>query len=177
MAYPASCIGAHVSDCPNHQVHRTTPFATRGAVAMGGNFGYEFDLNTISEEQRQAVAKQVAFYKEIRQTVQSGDFYRLKSPFEGNNCAWMFTSADKKEALVCFVNVLAIPNDSQPILRLQGLNNELDYSIKQVELGEAGRERIADEKVLGGHRLINGNLRLAGVDGDFASRTYHLKAV
>ena len=30
MLYPLSCIGAHVSGCPNHIAGRMTPFHTRG---------------------------------------------------------------------------------------------------------------------------------------------------
>ena len=41
MIYPLSAMGAHVSDCPNHIVGRTTPFETRGNVALAGTFGYE----------------------------------------------------------------------------------------------------------------------------------------
>src|SRR5690606_10258605 len=36
MVYPLSTIGAHVSDCPNHVLGRTTPFETRGYVAQIG---------------------------------------------------------------------------------------------------------------------------------------------
>ena len=43
MLYPLSCIGAHVSGCPNHIAGRMTPFHTRGIVAMAGTFGYELD--------------------------------------------------------------------------------------------------------------------------------------
>ncbi len=50
MFLPASAMSAHVSDCPNHQSGRTAPLDTRANVAMTGQFGYEFDLNTLSDE-------------------------------------------------------------------------------------------------------------------------------
>ena len=62
MLYPASAIGAHVSDCPNHQTHRTTPFATRGIVALSGTFGYELDLNKMTDEERALIREQVTMY-------------------------------------------------------------------------------------------------------------------
>jgi len=46
LVYPIISMTAHVSVSPNHQLHRITPFETRGAVAMSGNFGYELDLTT-----------------------------------------------------------------------------------------------------------------------------------
>lgn len=97
MVYPASSMGAHVSAVPNHQVHRITPLETRGHVAMSGNFGYELDLTKLTEAEREDIRKQVSEYKELRMLIQYGDFYRLLSPFEGNETAWMFVSADKKK--------------------------------------------------------------------------------
>jgi alpha-galactosidase len=100
IVYPISSMGAHVSAVPNHQVDRITPLETRGHVAMSGNFGYELDLTKFTEEEKATVKEQVAIYKEIRHLVQFGDFYRLLSPFVGNETAWMFVSDDRKEAFV-----------------------------------------------------------------------------
>lgn len=38
IVYPPSAMSAHVSACPNHQTKRTSPFKTRGDVAMAGAF-------------------------------------------------------------------------------------------------------------------------------------------
>ena len=35
--------------------------------------------------------------KEYRELIQFGTFYRLKSPFEGNETVWMTVSEDKKQ--------------------------------------------------------------------------------
>lgn len=55
--YPISAVGSHVSAVPNHQTGRSTSIETRGTVAMAGSFGYELDLNILSEEEKQEVAK------------------------------------------------------------------------------------------------------------------------
>ena len=52
FGYPVSTMGAHVSAVPNHQTGRVTPLATRGCVAMAGTFGYELDLNKMTEEEK-----------------------------------------------------------------------------------------------------------------------------
>ena len=41
LAYPARCIGAHISGVPNHITGNTTRARTRGLVAMCGTFGFE----------------------------------------------------------------------------------------------------------------------------------------
>ena len=92
MVYPIISMGAHVSAVPNHQVDRITSLAMRGDVAMSGNLGYELDLTKLTEAEKIAVKAQVARYKEIRKLIQFGDFYRLKSPFEGNETAWLFVN-------------------------------------------------------------------------------------
>ena len=41
------------------------------------------------------VKEQIEFMKENRELIQmDGDFYRLRSPFEGNDTAWMVVSQD-----------------------------------------------------------------------------------
>ena len=40
------------------------------------------------------------FVKQYRQLLQFGTFWRLRSPFEGNETAWMTVSPDRSTALV-----------------------------------------------------------------------------
>ena len=64
--FPTVTMGAHVSACPNHQVGRTTPLATRFAVAAAGNLGYELDLKKLLKEEKKEVREQIAEYKRRR---------------------------------------------------------------------------------------------------------------
>ncbi|MCS7460625.1 alpha-galactosidase [Paenibacillus doosanensis] len=170
IVYPVSTMGAHVSAVPNHQVHRTTPIEMRGHVAMSGNFGYELDLTKFTAEDKEAVRRQVAAYKQLRPLIQFGDFYRLLSPFEGNETAWMFVSEDRTEALVAFFQVLAKPNAPLSKLRLKGLDPDKDYRVLDVD-GAA-----AEASVFGGDELMHIGLNLPQWKGDFRSRLYRLTA-
>ena len=127
MCYPVSSIGSHVSVVPNHQVFRTTPLHTRANVACFGTFGYELDLNRLPEEELEEVKKQIVFMKEYRELLQFGTFYRIKSPFEGNETVWMTVSEDQKTALVGYYRVLNGSNQPYSRVRLQGLNPDLLY--------------------------------------------------
>lgn len=164
IVYPVSAMGSHVSAVPNHQVGRITPLRTRGDVAMSGNFGYELDLTKLSEEEKAVIKRQVGDYKALRGLVQSGDLYRLKSPFTGNETAWMFVSEDKKQAVVFYFRVLAEPNAPLRRLQLRGLNAGFDYRISQ--LGTSYR----------GDRLMHFGLNLPQIDGDYASAWFKLDA-
>ena len=164
LAYPLSTMAAHVSIVPNHQVNRTTPFRTRGTVALTGAFGYELDLQLLTEEEKLEVRRQISFFHEMEPLLHSGDLYRLLSPFTGNAAAWMVVSRDRKEALVSYVNILAEPNPATRFLPLRGLDPELHYSIN-------------NETHRPGDGLMQIGLPLPFIMDDFTSSQWLLRAL
>lgn len=131
LVYPLVSMGSHVSAVPNHQLCRTTPLETRGNLAFFGTFGYELDLNSLNEKEFDLVKKQIAFMKQYRELIQiDGDFYRLKSPFEGNETAWIVVSQDKESALALFYQRLHKVNGSWIRLKLAGLDPNRRYEVK-----------------------------------------------
>nr|WP_296958832.1 alpha-galactosidase [uncultured Mediterraneibacter sp.] len=174
MCYPISSIGSHVSVVPNHQVFRNTPLHTRANVAYFGTFGYELDLNKLSNEEIEEVKMQIQFMKEYRQLLQFGTFYRLKSPFEGNETIWMVVSEDQSTVLVGYYRVLNGVNLPYSRVKLQGLDPEKLY-----ENVLANTENYGDELMNLG--LITTDVTAGEVPGDaepctdFESRIYILK--
>lgn len=164
MVYPASSMGAHVSAVPNHQVGRNTSLKMRGNVAMSGNFGYELDLTKFTEGEKEEVKAQVAEYKELRELIQFGDMYRLLSPFEGNETAWMYVSEDKAEAFAAFFRVLAVPNGPVRRLTLKGLDPNKEYYID------------GKKDTYGGDELMYAGLTIPHLHGDFQSVVWRLKS-
>lgn len=130
LVYPISCMGAHVSACPNEQVGRRTPIETRGNVACTGAFGYELDLNRLNSEEIEIVKKQIAFYKENRRLITEGNFYRLCSPFETNFAAWETAALDRQRAIVTVTRILSEINGPYRRLPLCGLLAEQKYHIE-----------------------------------------------
>ncbi|OKP82494.1 alpha-galactosidase [Paenibacillus sp. P32E] len=165
IVYPLSAMGSHVSAVPNHQVQRNTSLELRGHVAMSGNFGYELDLTKFTEEEKAAVKAQVALYKELRPLVQFGEQYRLLSPFEGNETAWLIAAEDQSEAVVVYVRTLAEPNDKLYYLRLKGLDPDADY------------EWLEGGGVYGGDHLMYAGLPLPALHGDFQSILWRFRRV
>src|SRR5699024_3303188 len=105
---------------------RITPIETRGVVAMSGNFGYELDITKLPECEKEIIKEQVKLYKEIRETIQFGKYYRLSSPFENNDAAWMYISKDCEEIIVSFLRKLAKPNLNFFFLKLVELEKISD---------------------------------------------------
>ena len=165
LAYPISTMTAHVSAIPNHQTGRKTPLTTRGDVAMSGVFGYELDLTKMTVEEQEAVKQQVAAYKEIRNLVQYGEFYRLKGPHEGNQTAWMFVSADQREAVLFTFQVQAFAQGPLTKTHLAGLNPELIYR----------EEKTAQE--YSGAELMKLGIYDPVVHQDYTSKSYYFKAI
>ena len=140
LLFPPITMGAHVSAVPNHQVGRVTPLQTRFIVAMSGNLGYEMDLAQISDEEKEAIKEQIAFYKSIREVIQKGSFYRLKNPQNGNEAAWNFVSEDKKTVIYCYFKILAEPLRVNTPVRLKGLDENGIYKSKTSGICYGGDE-------------------------------------
>ena len=161
ICYPASAMGAHVSDCPNHTVGRTTPFSTRGNVAMVGTFGYELDVTRIPEADRNEIPGQIEMFKKYNPLIRTGDQYRIGNVFEDNMWdAWMFVAKDKSEAVFTFVQVLGRPNYRSRRIKLKGLDPAKRY--KDHETGE----------VHSGAALMNCGINVS-IHGDFASKVVY----
>ncbi|WP_077617052.1 alpha-galactosidase [Bacillus sinesaloumensis] len=175
IVYPIYSMGSHVSAAPNHQTLRSTSIETRANTAYFGTFGYELNPLELSDEDRNVIKVQVEFYKTHRNLVRDGNFYRLQSPFEQNETAWMIVSKDKKEALVGYYKVLATPTTKKhQVLTLKGLDESISYTIN-------GTEDIyyGDELMYRGLPLsveFNGaNGQHAERGGDYQSIVYYLK--
>lgn len=163
LVYPCSCMGAHVSATPNHIVGRSTPFETRGAVALAGTFGYELDVTKLTDEEKQMVKEQILLYKKYNHLVRDGDLYRIGNPFTSTKYdCWSFVSKDKKEALIEFVQILKVPNSIPIRIHLKGLDPEADYVVE-----ETG-------KVYSGDILMYAGLDIPLMFGDFQSTLIHL---
>lgn len=176
LVYPVSSMGSHVSAVPNHQVLRNTSLKMRADVAYFGTFGYELNPNSLTEAEREAIKKQTAFMKEHRSLIQYGTFYRLQSPFAGNEMAWMVVSEDKKEAIVGWYRFLEPINIGYRSVRLQGLDPKLPYQISDMEMALYGDELMQAGLIVSDVASGQNPEQYNGENGDFQSRLYLLKA-
>lgn len=170
IVYPISTIGAHVSAVPNHQLHRVTPISTRANVAFFGAFGYELDLNKLSKEEMQAVKEQIVYYKQYRKLIQQGVFYRIRSPFEHNDTAWIVVSEDRSEAIAAYYQQLNRVNAGWLRFKLTGLEEEKLYEVRVFGV----IQKFYGCELMYAGIPINRNL-LAKEIGDFASVLFHIK--
>lgn len=169
FVYPVSSMGAHVSATPNHQLDRMTPLSTRGNVAFFGAFGYELDLNKLSDEEIEEVKEQINYYKKYRKLIQQGMFYRIKSPFEGNDTAWIVISKDKTQAVAAYYQRLNKVNASFLRYKLTGLDPDMLYKVTAF-----GRtETYYGDQLMNAGLVINRKEFAEGI-GDFASVLFNI---
>ena len=162
--YPVSTVGSHVSAVPNHQTGRITPLETRAVTAMAGSFGYELDLNTLSDSEKEQVKNQIVRFKKDGPLIHNGLYYRLSNPLTDKLAAWEFVSNDGKEALVNGVVFHTEPNHTRYRLKLRGLIPEAKYRL--AESGESYK----------GRALMSGGILLPKTWGDYAPIELHFTA-
>lgn len=138
--YPMSVVSAHVSSCPNHQTLRVTPLETRFHVACFGICGYECNFHDMKKEELDAVKAQIALYKQWREVLQTGTFYRGRTFADsehgagsclgragGNVMEWTCVSADRTKAVGFLMQKLVVPNAQYECYKAKGLDPELRY--------------------------------------------------
>jgi alpha-galactosidase len=164
FGYPISAVGSHVSAVPNHQTGRTTPFHTRGVVAMAGTFGYELDVNKLLTNEKEEIREQVELYKRNYELINSGDYYRLTSPYENTDfTSWQTVSTDKTQSLLSVVYHQSHGNSNFYKVLLRGLDENALYQIN------------GEDKKYSGAALMYAGFVLPNPWGDYQAYQYEIK--
>lgn len=144
--YPQSAVTAHVSGAPNHQTLRRTPLETRYTVASFGVLGYECNLCDMKKEDLEAIEKEITLYKEWREVLQYGRFYRSRSYGDTDvttgsvlsNCEnlmeWTCVAKDKSRAVGMLLQKLVVPNTQYFIFKACGLSKDDIYHVTSRDL-------------------------------------------
>lgn len=178
FAYPVNTMGAHVSAVPNHQTGRVTPIATRACVAMAGTFGYELDVNKMTDEEKEAVKRQIQIFKEQYDLISYGDYYRLTDVQKSSCAVWETVAKDGSEALVSAVwqHVQATPAFLN--VKVRGLCEDGMYRVMRTALKkkDAGAQEKEDQ-VISGSSLMHGGLPIPAADGEYAAWQIYLERI
>jgi alpha-galactosidase len=158
-AYTPHVMMAWVTDVPNGINGRVTPLAFRFLVAMTGSLGIGGNLNKWTDADRSVATRMVAFYKQIRATVQDGKLYRLGAPMESNLSAMEYISEDSQQIVVLAFLHSQQFGQSMPLLHLQGLAEDAMYAVSTTD----NKLENQAEKLSGAYLMHHGiQLRLRG---------------
>lgn len=168
--YPPSAMMCWVTDTHRSEHgdkeqwgHRDLTY--RFHSAMCGGLGIGSDIDLFHQEELDMCRTLITQYKEIRETVQEGDLYRLLSPRGSCTAAVEYVSQNKNEA-VTFVFQQSQPlfQPQHRLLRLQGLDPAAHY-------------RLMDEHTVhSGNDLMEIGLPI-DLHGEMKSRMIHLVKV
>ena len=112
------------------------------AVALSARFGFDLDLDSLSDEELAVCRGAVELARRTQDLVQLGRLQRLHSPVEGDDrsrAALAYRSEDQ-DRVVVFAYQLDTPPESHPegpVLRLGDLSPEVTYRVV--------RESLVDE--------------------------------
>ncbi|MFC6083512.1 alpha-galactosidase [Sphaerisporangium aureirubrum] len=164
LLVPPEMQGTHIGAEESHTTRRVHPLDYRAEKALWGHLGVEVDLLTADEGTRAALARWVAFHKEHRALLHSGEVVHadLADPalrLEG------VVAGDRSEALYAF-SVVERPSTWPPgRIRLPGLDDERVYTVRAVHPGAGpAAGAVPPPWQRDGVTLPGRVLRLAGVE-------------
>ncbi len=125
---------------------------------MIGCFGYELDLDKLSQGEQTLIPQQLEEYRQYGPVFREGDCYRLASYRENHTYdAFMAVTKDKRTAVVSFVQVHSRAYRRSLRLKLAGLDETALYRRK--DTGEARS----------GAGWMRGGLLIEAVQSDYLS--------
>lgn len=165
LVYPPVWITSHISASPNHQLDRPCPLQFREHVCQSFNLGYELDLLKMQPEELSQLNRQIETYKQLRAWTQFGDFYRIKSPFDGPDTAWMISAEEGKHILVWYFKPYAQAEESYLGFKLAHLDEQASYRL------------VGTDKIYHGSALMHMGLPIDWKNGDHFSQFWHFEKI
>jgi alpha-galactosidase len=128
--------GRGIGVAPNFINGRATPMKYRAYMGMMGTFFVGDNLFNYTEAEMIEAAGYIKTYKDIRETTQNGDIYRLESAYNKPWAAFEFVRRDRSEAVMFVFGQSMQFRKIVPRIRLRGLDPEAIY--KASGLQDAG---------------------------------------
>ena len=142
---------------------------------MSGRLGIELQPKDMTDEERQQCTICFADYKQLRPIVQTGNLYRLLSPYDRKGVASIMYVDDARSQAVLFVYKTDNYYDQPlPRLRLAGLNPAKTYTLTERNIKVGQQPCSLSGKQFTGRFLMDVGVELSLWD-DYASRVFELK--
>ncbi|MCW2792377.1 MAG: glycoside hydrolase clan [Nocardioides sp.] len=122
-------LGAHVSSTTSHTTGRTLPIDFRGATALFGSFGIEWDLTRADEAELTALAGWVERYRRFRGLLHSGRVVRPEST-DPAVLLHGVVAPDRSEALLAHVQLDESAHNRGVSVQVPGLDPGAAYRLR-----------------------------------------------
>jgi alpha-galactosidase len=162
---PPEMMGMHLTTPHVHSSARTVTLGLSGAVALFGHFGIEWDLTSVSDDDRARVAAWVALAKRIRPLVATGRVVNVDGTDPGIDVRGV-VAADAASAFFSIVQTSTSIAYPPGRVRFPGLSSSTRYRVRIVAPSEGdlgpGQSPLAwahQETTLTGRELAVTGLR------------------
>ena len=179
MLLPYEVMGAHIGPTRSHTTGRIHSLAFRGLTAMFGHLGVEWNLLTLTDDERTQLSEMIALHKRFRPLLHSGDAVRFDPVFNGHTIAsheYGVYAVDRREALVAHVQLTTGLSLLPPPLRLDGLLPDAHYTVTHIPLPGSRLEWPASGLTLTGAQLAGHGVQLPRLHPE-SGMLLHLRAV
>jgi len=141
LLVPYELMGAHVGAPEAHTTERTLPLSFRGATALFGHLGIEWDVTAASEDELEALAGWVALYRELRPLLHAGTVVHadLEDPAYALHGV---VAPDASDAVFAWVATASSTQAAVPAVPLPGLDPAATYRLRAL-LPDAPVEGVA----------------------------------
>ena len=175
LLLPPELIGAHVGPPVAHTTRRTSSLAFRVATALLGSFGFEWDITSADDAERELIAEAVAEYQRLRPLLHAGRVVHGDLPDPSAVLSGV-VARDGSAALFSYAQLTTSPLAVPPAVLLPGLDPDRRYRVRPLRLAGArtgvGRAEPpwwqAGEVALTGRVLDRVGLRLPVLDPESA---------
>ena len=137
MLVPLEVLGAHIGPPTAHTTGRRQSLSFRGATAMFGHMGVEWNLLTLRDDQQQQLRHIINLYKKHRELLHSGDFVRYDVTSDNSAVAHGVISTDKRKALLSYAQLSTAQGLVPTQWKIHGLLSDVEYTVTYVPLGDS----------------------------------------
>ena len=176
LFFPANAMAQHINHVPYWNTGgRVIPVKFRCDVAMSGRLGIELQPKDMTDEERQQCTTCFTDYKQLRPIIQTGDLYRLISPYDRKGVASIMYVDDTQNNSVLFVYKIENYYDQPlPRIRLAGLNPNKTYTLTERNVRVGQKPCAISGKQFSGRFLMDVGIEVPLWE-DYASRVFEIK--
>jgi len=148
--FPAIAVCNHITSWGKQSLKFRTD------VAMMGKMGYDIQIKELNAQEQAFSKEAIQNYNRLKDVIWRGDLFRLVSPYEENRAVLMYVNDSKDKAVVFAYTLNARFGESFNRVRLQGLDPERSYTVKEINVSPNGSSVLpATDNAHTGEYLMN----------------------
>ncbi|MEO0493615.1 MAG: alpha-galactosidase [Actinomycetota bacterium] len=160
---PPELMGAHIGPTRAHTTGRTHTAAFRGATAMFGHLGIEWNLLAATDDELAAVERVVSLHKTLRALLHGGRTVRIDVEDEAVS-AFVVVAPDQDEAVVSVSQIATSRGLPVGPIRIPGLDPGTTYRLERLALDERRLGKAKEQPAwLDGVEISGRQLAVAGL--------------